>query len=140
MAKNEKNFSLGRVVVYGNPNYKYNGESGEWIKEETYDDKPTFCEVFDIQDLQKDRIVTARYVLPLADATISTSDEGLIYSYNCSLPYITETAHLAEVEKSMVIGQAFLYPGRNMPQNKPSIMVWVMVAFLMLLALIGMLT
>lgn len=135
MARIEK-VKLGTVVVYGNPNYKYDGEAKEWSK--TEDDKTPTCEILDVQELDRDRIVTSKYVLPLADATITTGDDGLVYTYNCSLPYLTEMAHLAEVEKNIIVSQAFLYAGRNMPNNKPSLLVWVLVAAMILLALVGM--
>lgn len=135
MAKGEK-VRLGTVIVYGNPNYRYDGEKQEWSK--TEDDKTPTCDIQDIQEIDRDRIITSKYVLPLADATITNGDDGLVYSYNCSLPYLTETAHLAEVEKNIIVGQAFLYAGRNLPNNKPSMLVWVLVAAMILLALVGM--
>lgn len=138
MAREQKE-ALGRVIVYGNPNYKYSEDEG-WTKAPDFSDDRTLCEVFDIEDFVKDRIVTRKYVLPISDAVVSNSEEGLVYSYNAALPYLTETAHLAEVEKNMIIGQAFLYPNRNVPANKPSMMVWVLMGVMCLLAIIGMLT
>lgn len=133
----EKQQTLGRVIVYGNPHYKYD-EEHQWVKADGFHEDKALCEVFDIQDMFKDRIVTSKYVLPISDAVVSNSEEGLVYSFFASLPYLTETAHLAEVEKNMIVGQAFLYPGRNVPTNKPSLMIWVLVGFMMILALIGM--
>jgi hypothetical protein len=136
MARKESQ-ALGRVIVYGNPHYKHREENG-WDKAPDFNEDPGLCEIFDIEEFVKDRIITSKYVLPLNDAVVSNSDQGLIYSYNVSLPYITETAHLAEVEKNIIVGQAFLYPGRSAPANKPSMMIWVLVGFMMILALVGM--
>lgn len=129
--------SLGRVIVYGNPNYKYDGSTKEWTIDRE-GDKSTVCEVLDVQEVQKDRIVTSKYVLPLADASVSTNADGLVYSYNCSLPYLTETAHLAEVEQNIIMQQAFAYAGRTQPPPKTSLGIILLIGVLALLALIGM--
>lgn len=135
MAREEK-IRLGRVIVYGNPNYKYNGDTREWTRDE--DDKTTTCEVLDVQEVQRDRVITYKYVLPLSDASISASEDGLIYSYNSSLPYLTETAHMAEIEKNIIMQQAFAYSGRTQPPTKTPMFVIVLVGVLVLLAIIGM--
>lgn len=135
-SKKEQIVSLGRVIIFGNPNYHYSEDDKEYIPSND-NDKSSTCEVLDIQDIERNRIITSKYVLPIADASILTSDEGLIYSYNCSLPYIQETAHLAEVERNTIMQQAFLYAGRT-TANKPSGILWVLIGLLGLLAIIGM--
>lgn len=135
MARTEEKINFGRVVIYGNPNYKYDRETEEWSKQD--DDRNTVCEVLDITSIGQDRIVTSKYVLPLSDAAISNSEEGLVYSFNCSLPYLTETAHLAEVEQNIIVQQAFLYAGRTQPV-KTNMMMVMIICFMGLLAVIGM--
>lgn len=136
MAKQERP-ALGTVIIYGNPNYRHDPEKGAWVPEHNGDKTPT-VEILDIQNIEKDYIRTSRYVLPLADATVCTSADGLVYSYNCGLPYLEETAHLAEVERNMIVSQAFLYQGRAAANGKPSILMIALVALLGLLAVIGM--
>lgn len=128
--------ALGTVIIYGNPNYRHDPGQGAWVPENDGDKTPK-VEILDIQDIDRDYIKTSKYVLPVADATVCTSDSGLVYSYNCGLPYLEETAHLAEVEKNMIVSQAFLYAGRTQP-GKTNLMMIVLVALLGLLAVIGM--
>lgn len=135
MAK-DKGPSLGQVIIYGNPNYRHDPERNAWLPENRDDKTPT-VEIMDIQEIDREYIRTSRYVLPLKDATIHTSDEGLVYSYNGSLPYLAEVAHLAEVEKNIIMQQAFLYQGRTAPAKTPIMMI-LLVALLGLLAVIGM--
>lgn len=137
MAKQTEVINLGRVVVYGNPAYEYDQDQGNWSRTEGGEDMMT-VDILDVQEIYKDRIITSKYVLPLSDAVRSTSNDGVVYSYHASLPYLTETAHLAEVEKNTIISQAFLYQGRNTPTNKTSPLVLILVAVLGLLAIIGM--
>lgn len=132
----EQVISLGRVIIFGNPNYQYSEQEKEFVPTNE-NDKSSMCEVLDIQEIERNRVITSKYVLPLADASISTSDEGLIYSYNCSLPYLQETAHLAEVEKNTIMQQAFLYAGRTAPV-KTSGLMWALVGILGLMSIIGM--
>jgi hypothetical protein len=130
--------SFGTVIIYGEPNYRYNQDKKAWEPEKDGDKTPS-CEILPIQEIDQQYIKTSRYVLPIADATVCTSEEGLVYSYNCALPYIQEVAHLAEVEKNIIMAQAFLYPGRAaLTPPKPNIMLILMVGVMALLALIGM--
>ncbi|WP_336791149.1 hypothetical protein [Paenibacillus sp. MMO-177] len=128
---------FGKAVVYGDPNYTYHGESKEWIRDLSAE-KANHCEILDITEVQKDRIITSKYVLPIADATISTSSDGLVYSFHCSLPYLHETAHLADVEINTIMEQAFAYTGRTQPPPKTPLMLVGLVGLLGLLALVGM--
>lgn len=136
MAKNEPKISLGKVIIFGNPNYHYDKDAGQFVPTNE-NDKSSVCSILDVQEVTQDKIVTSHYVLPMSDASISTSDDGLIYSFNCSLPYLRETAHLAEVEKNIVMNQAFNYPGRT-PQQKTGGVMWLLIGLLGLLAIIGM--
>lgn len=135
MAK-DKGPALGQVIIFGNPNYRHNPDLQAWTPENEGDKTPT-VEIADIQEIDREYIRTTRHVLPIADATVYTSDYGLVYAYNCSLPYLTEIGHLAEVERNMIVHQAFLYQGRTAPA-KPPIMMILLVGLLGLLAVIGM--
>lgn len=134
--KNEPVENKGRVVVYGVPSVEKDHDNNEIIKADY--NQVGICEILDVQDIFKDRIVTSKYVLPLKDATIHTSSEGTIYSYNCKLPYLQEVAHLAEVEQNIIISQAFAYSGRVQPKNQTPLIMYIMIAILGLIAIIGM--
>lgn len=129
--------NLGRVVVYGRPIVEKDHDND--VITSAHYESASVCEVLDVLDIFKDRIITDKYVLPLADAVIHTSSEGTVYSYNCTLPYLEEVAHLAEVEQNIIISQAFAYHGRMQPKPPQTpIMVYVMLAILAILAIIGM--
>jgi hypothetical protein len=72
-----------------------------------------FANIHYIKEITDGVIITLdeSLVLPIEDATIYNSTDGLIYAYNVSLDYKKEVEHLAEVEKNIIISQAFLYPG-----------------------------
>lgn len=124
MAKTEV-INLGRVVLFRN----YTAKTMEELNPGDKD----ICEILDVEDDQGDYIKAGYYVLPKTDATVLNSDDGLVYTYNVSLPYLNEIAHLAKVEENIVIGQAFLYPGRNMPKTSPSMFQWALVILMFLL-------
>lgn len=137
MAAKQQKQQLGRAILFGQLNYSYDDKKG-WIEDSVRKDNRT-CEVVSIDEVHNDRIMAGNYVLPLSDATIYNSPSGLTYAYNVSLPYLKEIAHLAEVEKNIVIGQAYLYQGKNIPSGKPSAFMWFMVIMIAMLAIIGML-
>lgn len=134
MAREQK-VSFGKAIIYNDHNYVFDPERREWVR--TEENKGQTVEILDVERIEKDRIVAGRYVLPLSDATIHNSDDGLVYSYNCSLPYLAEAAHLAEVERNIIVGQAFNYAGRTQP-GKSNVMTYVLIGVLALLAVIGM--
>lgn len=136
LKKEEQRENLGRVVVYGRPIIEKDNDN-DMITSASYE-TASVCEVLDVLDMFKDRIVTSKYVLPIEDAVIHTSSEGTVYSYNCTLPYLKEVAHLAEVEQNIIISQAFAYHGRMQPKQQTPLMVYVMFAILGILAMIGM--
>ena len=125
MAKREVKVNLGRAVIFRN----FEARKAEDIVAGTTD----VCEILDVEDDQGEYIRAGYYVLPKADATVLTNEDGLVYTYNVSLPYLQEVAHLAKVEENIVIGQAFLYPGRNMPSTGPNMFQWAIVLFIFLL-------
>lgn len=127
--------NLGRVVVFGTPHIDKDHDNDEIVS--AHYTSASVCEVLTVQDIFKDRIVTNKYVLPLADAMIHTSSEGTIYAYNCTLPYLQEVAHLAEVEQNIIMSQAFAYSGRVQPVKTPMFM-FVLVGIISIFALIGM--
>lgn len=129
MAKNNEVNKLGRVVLFK-----------DWSSQSEGEVKPGGNDVFEllpIHEIHNDSIYCGKYVLPISDATILNSQEGLVYAYNVSLPYLKEISHLAEVEKNIVIGQAYLYQGRNVPTGKPSLFQWALVIFIFLLAIVA---
>ncbi|MNJ63746.1 hypothetical protein D3C77_596670 [compost metagenome] len=89
--------------------------------------------MLDVTEDEGDYIKAGYYLFPKSDATIMNSDDGLIYAYNVSLPYLEEITHLAKVEENIVIGQAFLYAGRNIPKTNPNMFQWVIVVLIFLL-------
>lgn len=119
MAKREVKVNLGQVVLFRN----YEAKKAEDLISGDKD----VCEILDVEDDQGDYIRAGYYVLPKADATVLTSEQGLVYTYNVSVPYLQEIAHLAKVEENIIIGQAFLYPGRNMPSTGPNMFQWALV-------------
>lgn len=127
MAKRDQDIvsRMDRIVFFAN--------DGEGVK--------NFCEVLEVGEVAEDRVIARNrgYVLPLQDAQIFNSPDGMVYAYNMNLPYLSETKHLAEVEKNIIVGQAFLYAGRNSFQSgKTSSFMWVVLAFFFILAMIGM--
>lgn len=136
MAKKEQvNNNLGRVIIFGDINYSYDHENEVWTRT---DGGSRVCEVLSVEKVLTNRIVTEKYVLPLSDAQIFNSDNGLTYTYNASLPYLKETAHLLEVENNIVIGEAYLYQGKNISNGKPNALTWVLILALVILSLVGM--
>jgi len=133
MAKTEVKENLGRVVLI-------RSHLAEKPEEFIQGGDDVF-EILPVTDVRQDFIVASdKYVLPTADARILNSSSGLVYAYNVSLPYLQEIAHLAQVEKNIVIGQAYLYQGRNMPNGKPNVFQWALVAFVFLLAAMAILS
>lgn len=129
---------VGKLIVYGNPDYRFDNERGEHLAERP-GDRSKVVEILDVQEVRKDHIITPKYIIPLADAQIANSSEGIVYTVNAFLPYLTEAAHLAEVEKSLVFGNTYVYQGRKSlkPGASPPIM-WLLVVFLGLMAIVGM--
>jgi hypothetical protein len=128
---------IGTVILYQSQNYDYDPDARRWVQ--TADDKGQTVEILDVERIEQDHLIAGRYVLPLADAAIHNSGDGLVYSYNASLPYLTEIAHLGEVERNIIVGQAFLYAGRASAAAKPNLLMFGLVALLGVLAVIGML-
>lgn len=101
------------------------------------------CEVLYVERIVDGRIITenADLVLPLDDATIYNTADGLVYAFHMNLPYLKEIQHLAEVEKNIIIEQAFLYPGRmNGDASKNNLMTFVIVGVLGLITLVSLFT
>lgn len=130
MAKTEVKINLGRVVLFRG----FRANKMEDIEAGDQD----MVEILEVDDVQTDYIQADRYVLPIEDATVLNSEDGLVYCYNVSLPYLQEIKHLAEVERNIVVGQAFMYPGRNMPNAaKGNFMSYVLIFAVILIAAFG---
>lgn len=130
MAKEIKE-NLGRVVLFRSHDAKTSQDLG--------DGGADIFEIQNVQEIRQDTIVAEKYVLPLQDAKILNSEQGLVYCYHVSLPYLTEIAHLAEVEKNIVIGQAYLYKGHNVPNGKPNAFQWALMIGITILGLVAIL-
>lgn len=126
MAKREEVINLGRAVIFRG----FNVRKAEDLKPGETD----MVEILRVSDVTPTHVIADHYVLPVEDATLMNSDDGLVYVYNASLPYLTEVAHLAEVEKNIIMGQAFHYPGRNMPKVGPNLFQWVLVGMIFVIA------
>lgn len=128
MAKEVKQ-NLGRVVLFRN-----------FLAKKETDLQPGDRDMIDILDVDgvgNDFIRAGSYVLPTGDATVVNSDEGLVYVYNVSLPYLSEIQHLAQVEKNIVIGQAYLYQGRNVPNGKVPTILWFVIALIFVMGIVA---
>lgn len=125
----EIKLNLGRVVLFRG----YEDTKAEDLKAQGND----VVEIMDVSDDQGEYIRADHYVLPKSDATVLNSDQGLVYVYNVSLPYLEEVAHLAKVEENIIVGQAFLYQGRNVPKSGPNLFQWCVFGGLFLLSMIA---
>jgi hypothetical protein len=135
MAKEKQPEIMGRAVLFGDVNYTLDQEHSTFTK--SFGEN-RICEILDVTEVKGGRVVTGKYVLPLADAVQYPSQEGMIYCYNMSLPYLTEASHLADVEVNQIMEKAFEFAGRTNNTNKPPVMMWVLVLLLGVLAIIGM--
>ena len=117
--------SLDRVIVFAND------ESEKF-----------YCNIYYVQNIESGRIITenADLVLPIEDAKPFVTDEGMLYAYNVSLEYLKEVQHLGEVEKNIIIQQAFLYPGRAFAEKQSNMTNLVIIGVLALIAIVGMFT
>lgn len=127
--KKEEIEYMGRVLLFKN--------HGAVLSSEIESGAKDIVEILPIREIRQGNVITHSFVLPEKDATIMQSDEGMVYAYNVSLPYLKETAHLAEVEKNLVIDKAFNYPGRSNPGNKINIFQWVLVIFIFLMGIVA---
>jgi hypothetical protein len=101
-----------------------------------------YANMYYVSQIESGRIITenAELVLPLEDAKPFVSKDGMIYAYNVSLEYLKEVQHLGEVEKNIIIQQAFLYPGRAFAEKQNNMMNYVIIGVLTLVAIVGMFT
>lgn len=65
-------------------------------------------EVLPVLAADSETVVTEFNVFPRADATIKFDPNGgVVYLYNCDLPYLQETEHLKQIEESIVLKGLF---------------------------------
>lgn len=90
--------------------------------------------------IENGRIITdnADLVLPLDDAKPFSTKDGILYAFNVSLDYLKEVQHLAEVEKNIIIQQAFLYPGRHLDAQKSNMTNLIVIGALALITIISL--
>ena len=93
-----------------------------------------------VVEIDNGRIITENsdLVLPFEDAKAFNTNEGVLYAFNCSLDYLKESQNLAEVEKNIIISQAFLYPGRSRDEQKSSLTNLVIIGALSLITIISL--
>jgi hypothetical protein len=115
--------SLDRVIVFA-------GDQSEKF----------YCDVYYVQSIEAGRIITENQevILPLEDAKPFVTKEGMMYAYNASLEYLNEVQHLGEVEKNIVISQAFLYPGRALGEKQSNMTNILVIGVLALVAIVGL--
>ena len=101
-----------------------------------------FADILHIESIENGRIITdnAELVLPLEDAKIFTTNEGILYAFNMSLEYLKEVQHLGIVEKNIIIEQAFMYPGKNREAEKSNLMNMIIIGALSLITIISLFT
>ena len=76
-------------------------------------------------------------IVPMTDAKPFNSPDGMVYAVNCSLEYLTEIQHLGDVEKNIIVEQAFLYPGNAISDVKNGIGQYIIYGILGLIAIIA---
>lgn len=118
--------SQGRVIVFRDVDAK--------AAEEIQPGARDFVEILEVEEVAADYIRAGSYVFPTSDTVRMTSELGLVYAVNASLPYLAETAHLADVEKNIVFGSAFKYPGRSSANARSNIPMIVMMVGAFLIA------
>lgn len=70
-------------------------------------------------------------VVPVADASmVKIGSEGRVFFYNCSLPYINEIYHLAEVEKNLVLNKALVFKYEQDEKKGPGLFMYFIIAAL----------
>lgn len=103
-----------------------------------------YCNVYNVDRTESGYIVAMRddeeIVIPMSDAKPFVSNEGMIYAVNCTLELLKEYQHLGEVEKNIIVPQAFSYPGTNFEAQKSNMMWYIVVGVLGLIAILGMVT
>lgn len=133
MAKREEIVNLGRVILYRD----FVLDRDEDVLEAG---GGNMIEVLRVVDNANGRLHAGAYVLPVTDAQVFTSDEGLVYCYNASPRYLEEVKHLGDVERNIIVSQAFSYPGRMTHLQKGNGLVWGIMIVLGLVAIIAMFT
>lgn len=119
----QQNKPLDRVIVFAHD-----------------DSQKFYAETQFVLAIENGRIITenADLVLPLDDAKPFNTKDGILYAFNVSLDYLKEVQHLAEVEKNIIIQQAFLYPGRNIDAQKSSMTNLIVIGALSLITIISL--
>lgn len=87
-------------------------------------------EILPVVGANESEVYTDFQVFPRADAVIKFDPNGgMIYMYNCDLPYLQETQHLKQVEESIVVRNLFDFGGT---EKKGDLRFYVMAALLLL--------
>lgn len=96
-------------------------------------DDDTLCKILDVQKEDEGNLHCGELIVPVADASmVKISEQGRVFFYNCSIPYINEIYHLAEVEKNLVINKALVVRGDQDEKRGPGLFMYFIVAALIL--------
>lgn len=99
-------------------------------------DDSELCEILEVREQIGNDLYCGEHILPIDDASlVKIGMEGRVYFYNCSLPYINEIQHLAEVEKNLVINKALVFAG-EINEKKSVSFFWYFVAVMLSIILI----
>lgn len=108
MAKSDKEKTVDRVVIVS--------------------DDDTLCRILNVQREDEGNLYCGSLIVPIADASlVKISDLGRVFFYNCSIPYINEIQHLAEVEKNLVINKALVFKGEVEEKKGPGFFMYLVV-------------
>jgi len=103
-------------------------------KEKTIDrvvlvsDDDTLCRIVNVEKEEDGNLYCGDMILPVQDASlVKISDLGRVFFYNCSIAYINEIYHLAEVEKNLVIKKALVFKGETEEKKGPGFFTYLVV-------------
>jgi hypothetical protein len=98
------------------------------------------CKIIEVDEEHSGNLYCEEHILPLNDASlVKISEKGRVFFYNCSLPYINEIQHLAQVEQNLVINKALIFKGEENDKNGPGMFTYLLVvlAFIALVVAIA---
>lgn len=96
-------------------------------------------QVLDIEKREGGNLYCDGLIVPAADASdVRISEDGRVYLYNCSLGYINEIQHLAQVEENIVLNKALHFRGdEDVFKKKTSFFQWVVTFMIFIVVLVG---
>ena len=101
-----------------------------------------YSNIYNVDRIESGHIIASsedeEIVIPISDAKPFVSSEGMIYAVNCNLDYLSEIQHLGEVERNIIVQQAFAYPGTSFEPSKSNMLLYVIAGILGLVAIVAM--